>query len=1518
MADSSSTTSFRADISQLKSAMQQAQRSVKLANAEFKAATAGMDGWNKSASGLQAKLKQLNTTLTSQEKVLALQKEELAKTEKEYGENSAAADKCRVAIFNQEAAIKNTQKQLAYYEQELNKAGQSEDSLGKETDEMNQSTKKASDGFTVMKGVLADLVASGIKMAIDGFKDMAKYAIEAYQEFDKGQDIIVAKTGATGEQLDGLRESYKTLATQIVADSETIGSAVGEVNTKFGASGEELDNLSKKFLEFSQLNNTDVSTSIDNVQRAMTAWGVPMEEADKMLDLLNATGQKTGASVDSITTSLTTNAAVLKDMGFNIDQAASFLGKLELAGVDSTTVMAGLKKALTNSAKEGLSTKDALAELQKKMESSGSTAEATTEAIDLFGTKAAPAIAEACESGRLNFEELGKAMGNYEGNLDQTYENTLDATDKIKLTFQGMKTEVGAYMAEMLTEAEPEIDELLSFIEESFGEVMETLKDNAPEIKDTIIDIVKGLTDFIKTIIENFDGIISVIKSVGTVLLATFAVSKLMTFASAIGTMITTFKTLKTATDAATASQTLLNAAQAATPIGLIAAGVAGLAAGLLYLVSSNDKATESMETLNEWEQEQVDQVYELKKAYDELKESRDKQNEGINAEFAHYEELANELDTLVDANGKVKEGYEDRANFIITTLNDAVGTEMELVDGVVQGYDTETESIYKLIEAKKAQAILDTNEELYAEAIKNSDEALQNYITTQGIYAQNKSDLAAVEQRLTELTSMSADEYARRNGLTGSARANEEALAKAIAGTEDELHAAQGAYVESKRAMELAEDTYVGYQSTIQNYEGLSSAIISGDADKISQALKNMQNDFITAETGTRDSLERQVKNYEKHYQELKQALDSGSAVVTEEMVSSAKGMVDQAQAELDKFPTNVEKSANTSLSSYAKSIESNKGKVTSGWAALRDDGAKELDKSDEYNKAGENNVQGYINGMSSLQGQAELTSGNVGTSSVNALNTSIEAHSPSKKTYQSGEYFGQGFINGMDSKSSAIYKKAYELARKAVEALKAGQQEGSPSKLTYQSGVYFTEGYMNGIASMTKELTKTVQTMTASAIKTAMDLNGFDFVDEMTTNVADKLEKSFGDKTGYLLKKITFQNQKKLEEFDNEVKRLEAERDGKLNSLQTQLDNASDDATKEAIKNQKKALESEYAALIATQNKYKAAYQNASNEMLTGLTTAINSYSDKAKELINSTIGGIADKYQQQYNALIDKQNTLIEKLKGAGSLFEISGAGVMTINDLKEQTKQIKDYTSKLTQIKSKVTSGLFDEITALDMKEGAAFIDQLLSMDAKDLKAYSQAYEEKMKIAQQASESVYKSEMDGVAKDYKAELQKAMSQLPSQLEALGVDTMKGFVDGLTKDTDYMESEVKTFISGMVDTFKKELQIHSPSKVMMKLGGFTGEGLVNGLRDTIDDVKRMASSMAYAVSNPLSDMRASVNMARASVGATASAVGAGSVVNNYNMVQNNTSPKALTALETYQARREQISLVKAFMKD
>lgn len=1087
MASSDTTLKLKADISSLKSQMQAAARQVKLANSEFKAATAGMNDWSSSADGLEAKIKQLNSILKSQKTQVALAKEEWEKTKQAYGENSAEADRAKIKLNNLEAAVKTTESQLTNYEQDLKDC---KEGTGKFSDEIEESSssmkdadsaiKELDEGFTVMKGVMADLVASGIKAMIDGLKDLASAAKEAYSEFDKANDTIVAKTGATGEELEALRDIYVDVSKTIVADSEDIASAIGEISTKFGLSGDELESFSEKMLKFSQLNNTDVSTSIDNVYSAMTAWGISMEDADSFLDLLNATGQKTGASVDKLTTSLTTNAGSLKDMGFTAEQATTFLGNLETAGVDADTVMQGLKKALANSAKEGKSTKDALAELQATMASSTSDTEKTVAAMELFGTKAGPAIAEACKNGRLNFEDLGTAMSDYEGNLDKTYEATLDASDKIKLTFQGMKAEAGQYIKEMMEESGDDVESVLDVIKDAWKSVMDTLKANAPQIKETIKKVITTIAKLIKGLVENFGEIMTIVKAVGTVMIASFAVSKIIGFVSTIVSLVKTFQSLKAATDAATTSQQLLNAAQAANVIGAVTAAISGLIAGVLWLISADDEYKEQLPTLTEEEQKHVDAINEMTEAYRNAEAERKEAIAGIQEEYNHYEELKDELETLVDENGKVKEGYEDRANFILSTLNEALGTEMTMTDGIIENYKEEIAAIDELLQKKEAQAVLTASEEAYTEAVKNSKNALSEMTEASKIYKTNVDEMNEAEATLTELQGLGADKWAELNDICGDADDIQKAYNKTLKDTEDKLHSAQGAVGESRTAYEKAKSTYEGYQATIKNYEGLSSAIISGDADKINTAMDNMVYNFQTAETATKETLEKQVKDYENNLELIEQAIKDGTPGVSEETRKQAEEMVKKAKDELAKAPAEAKKYGNETGSGYASEVgsDSNKQAAKNSGTALASSANEGLKAGDDAKELGNNYSSSFASGIEELAGKAQAAGQSLGEGADSGLKNGIDAHSPSRAATTSGENFGQGFVNGINNKTNDVWTAAFNLAKKALEALKKGQQEGSPSKLTRQSGRYFVEGFrmeiVNGTASVVKAATQ------------------------------------------------------------------------------------------------------------------------------------------------------------------------------------------------------------------------------------------------------------------------------------------------------------------------------------------------------------------------------------------------------------------------------------------------------------
>ena len=480
----------------------------------------------------------------------------------------------------------------------------------------------------------------------------------------------------------------------------------------------------------------------------------------------------------------------------------------------------------------------------------------------------------------------------------------------------------------------------------------------------------------------------------------------------------------------------------------------------------------------------------------------------------------------------------------------------------------------------------------------------------------------------------------------------------------------------------------------------------------------------------------------------------------------------------------------------------------------------------------------------------------------------------------------------------------------------------------------------------------------MVKTAYKTLAKMSKYNFTlygETATQKFADGMT----SKLNYALEKMAYQNEKKLAEFDQEIAKIqkqqseEAERinaestakkealqeasDKRLEALQEKYDAEEDKDRKKALKNQidaekkyiKELLKVEdttnkklltesserFNALIKTQENYKDAYSKASSKMISEYTDAMNAYQQKAQDLIDSTINGITDKYNDRYNELIGKQDSLVEKMKSAGDLFSISGAGVMTINNLKQQTKDIKNYTKQLAVIKKRVSAELFDEIASMDMKEGNAYISQLLKLSESDLAAYNEAYSKKMQAANYAGKKIYKKDFEQLTKDYRKDVKEAFKGLDEELTKMGEQALKGFFKGLTADTDYMDKEIKTFVKALVDSFKSELQIKSPSKVMMKIGDYTGAGLVEGLTNKIGEIKRVASDLASAVSNPLDSIKSDISGAIASVSGNGEVSAGANVVNNYNLVQNNNSPKSLSALDTYQARRQQIAMIKAF---
>lgn len=1612
MADTQSTTSFRADISQLKSEMRAAGRAVSLASAEFKAATAGMDSWSESADGLQAKLASLDKTLEAQKKILSLREAELQKTIAAEGENSAAADRVRTAMLNQQAAIARTEKEIRQYTQQLDKvksdsdeaaegtekyktaaeklsdtiqdqeaqlkklkdaykdaklegntedadeyaaaikdlsselaknkaklkdADDAADDLDKTLVNVEDETQKASDGFTTMKGVLANLVAKGIETAISGLKRLGEEAIDAYKEFDEGEDNVIKATGATGEAAEQLGASYKNVTKEVLGSFSDLGSGLGEINTRFGFTGEKLEDATVKFQKFADITGGDITESVRLVSRAMEDGGIETENYGELLDLLAKASQASGVQVDTLSESVAKYGAPMRALGFDTKESIALFSQWEKTGVNTEIAFSGMKKAISNWAKDG---KDARVEFGKTLDEiaeAPNIAEATTKAIEVFGAKAGPDLADAIQGGRFAYEDFLAVLEDSQGTVEATYEETQDGYDKIQLAIQNARSELGSYTGDLVKKYQPQIQ---SAIEKG----------------------VKAFKDGTTFVIQNQKTIVGVIQAIATA----FTTYKI---ASTVSTVFGSFQNLFTLIQGGTGIISAFNTALGLNPYVLLAAGIATAAGALANYVHDQKEAMKAEYGLNDAQRETVNKSAELKNSYFELKDAKDQSVQSTTTEFDYIRELKDEYNGLIDSNGSVKEGYEDRADFIIGRLAEAMGVEREQIEETIDKNGQLGDSIDTLIQKKQAEATLAATQDAYTEAIQKRNEALTNYMDAQKVEADAE---AKYQQTLAE-TSAEFDRYQK---LIEQSPGNVDQYYYAQSQLNAKLEESKQALADAKQGVSDAEAAYTGYGTTIQNWESLSQAAASGSEDAIATALTNIQNNFQTAETGTENSLRNQLGAFQKQYTDMKAAVESGMPGVTQAQVDQAKNLVDSATTELNKLQAKAGQAGTAAGGEYADSLGTSAARAEKYAQNAAESTANELKQSaKETGTAGKDSGDAYADSLKGTEGQAKAAADSVGKATATAAkSTSTQMNAAgqyttlqygkgveSKKssaqssaktvaksantglksvsTKGSGTNFAMGFINAIGSKFSAAFAKAKELARRAIAGIRAGQQEGSPSKITFQSGIFFTQGYINGIASRQRKLQTAVQTLVKAAVNKLNTSSAVGFA-ESGRNAATAFTKSMADTTEYNLARMNYENTMKIQEYDNEVARLRADSaaqsqkiqaasDKKVAALQAKADKTKNKKRKKQLQNQitaenaavKKriaASEAVYTNEINAQEAAKAAYQSASQQMITEYQQAMQEYQQAAQELIDSTINGISERYTEQYNILIGKQESLIDKLKKAGSLFNVSGAGVMSINDLRQQTEAIRDYTMKLQNIKQKVSSDLFDEIVSFDMKQGSAFMDRLLAMSGKDLQAYNDAYVEKMQAAEKAANSIYKTDFDNLAAVYTSEIKKAFAKLPAQLRELGAQSMKGFVNGLTKDTDYMDANVRTFVSAMVAQFRTQLDIHSPSRKMFGIGSLTGEGFNDGLISWLRAVETTSGKLAEAAESPIDSF--SREMARRitptpTQGATAAQAGTQTVTNNYNLVQNNTSPKALTALETYQARRQQIAMIKAF---
>lgn len=432
MADNETTAKFKVDISELKKNFQEASRQIRLANAEFNAATSGMDSWGKSADGISAKLKQLNSTLNAQKTQLSSLEDQYALTVKEQGETSKGAQELLIKINNQKAAIGKTEKEIRNYntkleelqseaeaatdstdeqrtafeklkdtiktqeselknlkdkyanvlleqgknsteaknlanqidqlsselsenKKTLNDAENAADELGNSIEDLNDDTKKSSDGFTVMKGALANLVAKGLSFAIDAVKDLGSDVLEVGKNFESSMSNVSALSGATGEDLEMLEDTARKYGATTQFSASEAADALGYMALAGWDANQSADALGG-VLDLAAASGMGLAESSDMVTDYLSAFGLEAKDSAKFADILAYAQANSNTTAQGLGEAYKNCAANMNAAGQDVETTTSLLGMLAnqgLKGSEAGTALTAVMRDMTAKMKDG-------------------------------------------------------------------------------------------------------------------------------------------------------------------------------------------------------------------------------------------------------------------------------------------------------------------------------------------------------------------------------------------------------------------------------------------------------------------------------------------------------------------------------------------------------------------------------------------------------------------------------------------------------------------------------------------------------------------------------------------------------------------------------------------------------------------------------------------------------------------------------------------------------------------------------------------------------------------------------------------------------------------------------------------------------------------------------------------------------------------------------------------------------------------------------------------------------------
>ena len=710
-------------------------------------------------------------------------------------------------------------------------------------------------------------------------------AVTTGNDFEAQMSRVQAIAGATGDELEQLTEQAMSLGAETTFSASQVAEGMENLASA-GFTTQEIMEAMPGLLDLAASSGAELATASEIAASAIRGFGLEADKAGHVADVFAEAAARTNAQTEDMGEAMKYVAPVAKTVGLSIEETAAAIGIMSDAGVKGSQAGTTLRGGLTRIVKPTKMVRDAMAELGVEFYDSNGKMKSLTEIIktlqehtkgltdetknqalaQIFGTEALSGMLALVNRGSNELADMTKSFESCDGAAEKMADTMLDNTKGALESLSGSLESAGIAIQKALA---PEIKDLAKWIQN----LVDEFNDLSDEEKQSIINkalLVAAIGPVVKILGKLGTGI-------GTVTTGLGKFSKAIAVAKA-GT---------TSTD-----KTVNNLAKSigflTTPTGLATTAIVALSAAYAanYIATTKEKA--ALDGLRQ-------EVKNQNEAWKQLQNTRNETLSSSLVEIENTQNLAEELKKITDENGKVKQGYEDRANVILNQLNSALGTEYTLNEDIITQYQELKNNIDQIIAKKKAESVLNAYQEEYGTAIKEQSVATET--------------LVGLKQKLADAANQMA---------TGNAKERKEAQ-----------------ILYSSIAQQIGEQTELisQYGKTIEDYNNLQSASVSGSAQEIEEATQSIMTSYEEVKQASQQTIEEQVNTQTEYMNLLKNSLQEAqkandeyqanilnSQLETEQqkLANLTNSLVEQTSAVKEATPEQIEAWKNIAESSY------------------------------------------------------------------------------------------------------------------------------------------------------------------------------------------------------------------------------------------------------------------------------------------------------------------------------------------------------------------------------------------------------------------------------------------------------------------------------------------------------------------------------------------------------------------------------------------------------------------------